>query len=121
MTLRERRVKFTYLLAKLVLWISMHPTWSVALDEAKVFQTRRGKDSTGIYRSFMDLVHRPASKHYQGLAADLNLYIDGTYITGAHPAWKEIGGFWKALDPECTWGGDFSNVTDLNHFSLGER
>lgn len=121
-SLREKRTAFTFLLCKLITkMVEKNPGWSIALDECKVFQLRRGRDPRGTMETFTDLVHIPNSKHYMGLAADLNLYIDGEYVAdGGHPAWKKISAEWKGMSPECTWGGDFK-IVDSNHLSFGER
>ena len=56
------------------------------------------------------------SVHKVRLAVDLNLFVDGEYITdGEHPAYQELGALWKTLDDEARWGGDFK---DANHFSF---
>jgi len=61
------------------------------------------------------------SLHRQRLAIDLNLFLqspDGHWdylaLTDDH---SELGKYWKSLDPDCAWGGDFSNP-DGNHYSL---
>jgi len=60
--------------------------------------------------------HKDGSFHYKRLAADLNLFKDGVYLTTLEDhiplgvEWKRMGG---------TWGGDFGN-RDANHYSLGE-
>lgn len=56
------------------------------------------------------------SLHYIRLAQDLNLFVDGKYISdGDHPAWKAIGEKWESLHPLARWGGRFQ---DANHVSL---
>lgn len=63
-----------------------------------------------------DAEHMRGSLHYQRCAIDLNLFVDGEYISdGSHPAYRELGAFWKSLDDLCAWGGDFG---DANHFSI---
>lgn len=76
--------------------------------------------------------HRKNSLHYVRLAQDLNLFIDGEYVTdGRDPRWLTLGRFWESLHPLCRWGGRFqesydpeSNMpleftgVDSNHFSL---
>jgi hypothetical protein len=63
-----------------------------------------------------DLEHMDGSLHYSRLAIDLNLFVNGRYVTSSSsPAWKELGLFWESLDPDCSWGGRFS---DANHFSI---
>ena len=60
--------------------------------------------------------HMSGSLHYERLAQDLNLFIDGEWISdGSHPAWKVLSDFWKGLDPLCAAGIDFG---DANHFSI---
>lgn len=60
--------------------------------------------------------HMHRSLHYVKLAQDLNLFVNGEYITdGDHPAYKEIGTFWESLHPLARWGGRFG---DANHFSV---
>ena len=56
------------------------------------------------------------SVHKLRLAVDLNLFVDGQYITSSeHVAYKQLGEFWEGLDPDARWGGRFD---DANHFSF---
>lgn len=64
--------------------------------------------------------HKPNSFHYRRLAVDLNLFVNDQYQPSYCPEWQELGDYWKSLDPNCTWGGDFKNK-DYNHFSYGEK
>lgn len=60
--------------------------------------------------------HMPGSLHYSRLAVDVNLFVDGEWISdGSHPAWEVLGEFWESLHPLCAWGGRFG---DANHFSI---
>lgn len=64
----------------------------------------------------VDRVHMPASLHHTRLALDLNLFVDGQFITnGDDSAWTVLGNYWEQLDPACSWGGRFR---DANHFSV---
>tara|TARA_R110000868_G_scaffold125265_3_gene331044 strand:- start:16537 stop:16842 length:306 start_codon:yes stop_codon:yes gene_type:complete len=63
--------------------------------------------------------HRVGSLHYSRLAIDLNLFKDGKYLTETIDH-AFLGEYWKRLDPECTWGGDFGGK-DGNHYSYGEH
>jgi len=56
------------------------------------------------------------SLHTQRLAVDLQLFKDQVYLTDS-AAYKALGEFWEALDPDACWGGRFSKP-DGNHFSL---
>jgi len=56
--------------------------------------------------------HSENSKHYDKLAADLNLFKNGKYLskTSDHAF---FGAFWKMLGH--TWGGDWD---DGNHYEF---
>jgi len=118
MTLREKRIKFTELLCRLLSWIDTNSEFSVALDEVTVHSPRAAR--RGVERlTVEDAVHKRGSFHHQGLAADLLLYdAQGDYLTdGNHPVWRAISDQWKSMDLLCTAGIDFN---DANHFSFGE-
>ena len=63
--------------------------------------------------------HRVGSLHYDRLAIDLNLFLDGKYLTTTSQH-SFLGEFWENLDDHCTWGGRFRSK-DGNHYSYGER
>ena len=56
---------------------------------------------------------RPTSAHKQRLAIDLNLFLDGKYLstTEAH---RLFGEFWEGMTQDNVWGGRFN---DGNHYS----
>ena len=58
--------------------------------------------------------HMPASLHYLGLAKDILLYKKGVYLKDTAD-YRFLGNFWKSLDKDCRWGGDF---LDGCHFSI---
>lgn len=102
-SLLQKQQLFVRLLGQLIGWIYGHPTWAVTLGE--------GFNAEG-------QGHMPGSLHYLKLAQDLNLFVEGTYVTGGHPAWDEIGATWKGLSPlYARWGGDFA-TRDWNHVSF---
>ena len=56
------------------------------------------------------------SVHKIRLAVDLNLFVEGEYITdGNHQAYIELGEYWETLSAHARWGGRFD---DANHFSF---
>ena len=56
------------------------------------------------------------SVHKLRLAIDLNLFIDGEYISdGSHEVWEDLGEFWEGMNEYSRWGGRFD---DSNHFSF---
>jgi hypothetical protein len=98
MSLGEKRRRFTHNLALLVLFAEGRG-YGAAVDMAK-----RCEDCP---------VGHQNSLHKLGLAVDINLYRDGVYLTETDDH-KELGEFWKSLDPNHAWGGDFN---DGNHYS----
>lgn len=99
-SLGERRRKFSLDLAILIVWAN-RDGYGIAIDDVKAHDG-----------------HMKNSKHYDGLAADLNLYI---YDEDEH-YWKyqretvdhiAIGEQWERMGH--TWGGRFSKP-DGNHY-----
>lgn len=58
-----------------------------------------------------------SSVHKLRLAIDLNLWIDGNYVTDSE-SYSELGEYWKTLHDRARWGGDFKSNPDGNHFSF---
>lgn len=105
----EKQHLFLKLVARLILWV----------DEQPEYQLTGGE----LYRSPKEAQENAAkgigisnSNHSKRLAIDLNLFINGQYVT-ASADYKRLGDYWKALHPLCRWGGDFAKP-DGNHFSL---
>lgn len=127
--LAGERCEFSLNLSKLELY-ARSKNYFLARDEGRVLKERkvivRVEATPGVWvnsvKHYSDAVHEQNSLHYQGLAQDYNLYIDDVYITADNIAWHDLASYWKALNPKCTWGGDFKtrNSGDFNHFSWGE-
>lgn len=108
MTLGQKQRKFTLLVSRLIQWAydnGYELTFGEAYrtPEQAALNAQRG---SGIANSL----------HTSRLAVDMNLFIEGVYQTTSE-AYRPLGDFWKTLDPDCAWGGDFSRP-DGNHFSL---
>ena len=58
--------------------------------------------------------HKENSNHYVKLAADLNLFKNGEYLTETEQH-RESGEKWETRHPMCRWGGRFN---DGNHYSM---
>jgi hypothetical protein len=103
MTLKEARIKFSYLFAEKLLPKARELGFEYALDEITQHQ---GKG------------HMVGSLHYYGCAGDLIIYdINGTYLTVTEN-YRPLGEYWESLDPNCKWGGRFK---DGNHFSYSPK
>lgn len=57
------------------------------------------------------------SVHILRLAVDFNLFVAGEYETDSE-AYAPLGDYWKTLDKDARWGGDFRPRPDGNHFSF---
>ncbi len=56
------------------------------------------------------------SLHKKRLAIDLNLFKNGVYLKSTYE-YKLLGDYWKSLNKDNVWGGDFKN-NDGNHFTV---
>lgn len=103
MSLSQDRIDFTLNLASLIIWAAREG-YKLALDDVKAHDG-----------------HKVGSFHYKGLAADLNLYLEGengkNIYQRTSEAHRKIGEQWKKQGG--TWGGDFRKK-DGNHYSWGE-
>lgn len=109
MTLKEKRIMFSKLICQQVLDMFM-AGYEVSFDQIKRSYLEADMNASkgiGIRNSL----------HLDALAADLNLYKDGSYLdtTEAH---KQFGVMWKARHPYCKWGGDIKSRPDGNHYSF---
>jgi hypothetical protein len=92
MTLKEKRIRFTRMVAELVTWAHDH-----GLEIAFAPEHNR---------------HMNRSLHYEGLAKDFDLYVNGEYQTQTE-AYEALGYHWESMGG--AWGGRFR---DGCHFSL---
>jgi len=120
MRLRAKQSLFVHCLADLLTYAHLGG-WEFTLGEAHVINPRKIWDEARVGEPIRvvrltDAEHMNGSLHYQRLAIDLNLFVDGKYIrSGRHPAYVQLGTYWESLHPLCRWGGRFN---DANHFSL---
>lgn len=107
MTLLEKQQLFTVMVANLIHWADEH---CYRLTFGEVQRTPEcaalnAKKGTGIANSL----------HTQRLAVDLNLFVNGKYMTDTKD-YLPLGEYWETLGG--TWGGRFKSRPDGNHFSL---
>lgn len=115
MDLGRKQEEFARLLGVFLNWVHGHKSWRVRLAEGFVGYTDAADGDH-------DGPHLTGGAHYNKLGQDFDLFLvdeSGVrfHVTGANPAWEEIGAFWKSLHPLCRWGGDFKS-RDYNHISL---
>jgi hypothetical protein len=108
MTLGDIQRDFTKDVAKLIRFIYSEG-YEATLGDA--FRDPRSHGAMGEQSPY----GRAKSAHKQRLAIDLNLFLDGVYLSDS-VAYAPFGEFWESLHPDNRWGGDFSNA-DGNHFS----
>ena len=121
MSLRNDRVQFTLASCQLIVWIN-EANWSfgkVECFEAEGFVYLERHVKVGVDKVVArDNVHKSDSRHYQGLAKDLCIFINGEYITaGDHPIWKLIDKKAQEINPKLSLGIEFH---DANHLSWAE-
>ena len=108
MSLREDQNKCSKYVGMLILWAYEH-NYALTLGEVKRTQEQQNlyiqQGKTKVARS----------NHQDSLAIDLALFIDGVYKTDSAD-YKPLGEFWKSLDPNNVWGGDWKRFLDGNHF-----
>jgi len=109
MTLGEKQRKFTLLVAKLITWAYEH---GYELTFGDAYRTLAQASANAVSGKGIS-----NSLHTKRLAVDLNLFVAGIYKDKSED-YKALGEYWKSLDPECTWGGDFHSRPDGNHFSI---
>jgi hypothetical protein len=98
--------KFSRYLAQLILW-AYDNGYEITMGE--VYRTKEQAElNAKLKRGIVNSLHRFC------LAADLNLFKNGMYLTQSEE-YRELGEYWKSLDPACNWGGEWN---DGNHFSL---
>lgn len=113
-TLQQKRCRFTRDIARLI----DHATllgYEVALDQVK-----RPQAIAKIYAE--QGIGLANSLHIDGLAADINLYKDGEYLTHTEEH-QPLGEWWESLGPDYCWGGRFKDSRgrpkpDGNHYSI---
>ena len=108
MTLGQQQRRFLPLIAKLIDWAYAN---GYELTAGELYRTpeqaaMNAASGAGISNSL----------HTIRLAIDVNLFHDGVYLKDSAD-YKPLGDYWKTLDPDCRWGGNFKRA-DGNHFSL---
>lgn len=112
MTLLTKQWLFSRLIARLILDLTRRG-YEVTLAEA--YRTPEqaklnAKSGAGIANSL----------HTQRLAIDLNLFLDGKFLTETED-YLIAGELWESystMEYECAWGGRFKTRPDGNHFSI---
>jgi hypothetical protein len=79
-------------------------------------ETFRSKEQAEIYaKQCKGIVD---SLHCKRLAVDLNLFnSNGEYLVD-YESYHTLGNYWKTLNVNNRWGGDFKNLVDSNHFEM---
>ena len=110
MTLSEKQRKFTAMIGILIRWASDRQYGLTFGHAWRDTETQRRLVEQKLSKTMQ-------SKHCDRLAIDFNLFIGGNYVTKTED-YKPLGEYWKSLDPQNRWGGDWS-FGDGNHFEYG--
>lgn len=107
MKLGDKQRLFSMLLAELVLWAydnGYEVTFGDFYRDSRVF------GPVGVKKAYSSA----NSCHKSRLAADLNLFKDGKYLTKTEDH-RPLGEIWESKHELCRWGGRFN---DGNHYSM---
>lgn len=113
MTLSDKQKYFARMMTVFEAWVYSHPGWEMTDGEA-----HRPEEMAEIYAKMG--IGIKDSLHSKRLARDKNFFINGVYQQETE-AYRPLGEFWKSLDPNNRWGGDFHDSKgkpkpDGNHF-----
>jgi hypothetical protein len=109
MSLSKQQQEFTVCAAKLILYAN-ECGYGLTLGDA--YRDSRLHGQFGEKKSYS----AASSTHKVRLAIDLNLFVNGKYITdGNSPEYLKLGVYWESLNSLARWGGRFK---DANHFSF---
>ena len=118
MTLREKQSKFASLIPHIIN-DAIGLGFEVTLGECY----RSPEEAARLAKAGLGIKN---SLHCQRLAIDINLFLNGKYLTKSED-YKQLGDMWETKSGEgytCHWGGNFVNnqgkpKPDGNHFSIG--
>jgi hypothetical protein len=108
MSLSSKQQRFADKIGQLIHFI-YNQGWAVTFGDA--YRDPRTNGDFGTKKGYA----AGKSVHKLRLAIDLNLFVDGNYITGDSPEYQVIGEQWKSMDEDARWGGEWQ---DFNHFSF---
>lgn len=109
MSLSTKQQRFTVCFAQLINYATAK---GYGLTMGDVYRDARVFGAHGVKKGYA----AAKSVHKLRLAGDLNVFIDGVYISdGDHEAYRDLGEEWERMDPDARWGGRFN---DGNHFSF---
>lgn len=110
--LGDKQKKFMFLLPKLITYI-YEMGYECTLGDG--YRDPRVFGMVGVYKGY----GHKNSNHKRRVAIDLNLFKGGEYLDKSEDH-RIFGEFWKRLDDDCRWGGDFP-TPDGNHYSMTYR
>lgn len=107
MTLGQKQRLFSKLIAELILW-AYEQGYEISCGD--FFRSPRVFGELGVRKGY----GKASSNHKLKLAADLNLFRNGKYLSSTE-SHRALGEKWESMHPLCRWGGRFN---DGNHYSL---
>lgn len=108
LTLRQKQSLFARLLVTLILRAEKTG------HEVTLGEVWRSPETVRLYAEMGK--GSAASVHPLKIAADVNLFRDGRYLSSTE-SHRKLGEWWEAQHELCRWGGRFSRP-DGNHYSL---
>lgn len=107
--LTQQQQKFSYLVGQLLLYaysigygITLSDAWRSEEEQLRLFNAGYSKIKSNGF-------------HQRRLAIDLNIFINDVY-TEEDKYYEVLAVYWKSLDSQNIWGGDFKNFSDIFHY-----
>ena len=115
MSIRAAQSKFLKDFAKLITWAFEQGYELTAGELLRTVEQHRIYQQTGKTKATTSL-------HCNKLAGDLNLFINGVYITDT-AKYAPLGKYWCSLDAKNRWGGDWDKDGSFSdeRFSDGDH
>ena len=117
--LHEKQVRFARLLPRLLDYVKILAAADPRL-EVVIGETYRPPETAALYAT--QGRGSKTSLHMDKLAVDLLLFLNepggGVSLLEKTADYALLGSYWKSLDPDCCWGGDFHDRPDGDHFSI---
>ena len=107
MTLRQKQSLFARNIANLIQF-AYAEGYEVTFGDA--YRDPRVHGAMGKKASYSSI----NSNHKIRLAVDLNLFLDGKFLTSTD-SHRLLGTYWETLHPDNRWGGRFN---DGNHYEM---
>ena len=112
MTPLEKRTRFSFMLARLLLYMNEN---GYGFTVGEVYRSpEEARRLYNLYKEGKGPRASLSSLHTKGQAVDINLFKDGKYLASIE-AHRMFGDWWERQHSHCRWGGRYG---DGNHYEF---